>query len=170
MVKSHPQKFVELQPQSNNHHWGFLGLLPLPKCSIRPGGTAVCLPPVRGSRGLAPCRAKRPAISCGKRSLFHGQVPWDEWVMVSYGHPWESLWPDGFRRLGMTTPQRETMNSGPVLGEMAYSVQGIPHLLVWSTTSLVLFEPFKQIMEWKTCSSSSTQLPNAFLSTRCWNL
>ena len=87
MVKSHPQKFVELQPQSNNHHWGFLGLLPLPKCSIRPGGTAVCLPPVRGSRGLAPCRAKRPAISCGKRSRFHGQVPWDEWAMVSYGHP-----------------------------------------------------------------------------------
>jgi len=49
----------------------------------------------------------------------------------------------------MTTPQHETMNSGPVLGEIANSVQGIPHLLMCSTLSLVLFfgEPSKQIME-----------------------
>jgi hypothetical protein len=31
------------------------------------------------------------------------------------------------------------MNSGPVLGEIANSVQGIPHLLMCSTLSLVLF-------------------------------
>ena len=45
----------------------------------------VCHPSV--ARELAPCWAKRPAISCGKRSRFHGQVPWDEWDMISYGHP-----------------------------------------------------------------------------------